>query len=992
MKVSKCQKIRNIQNKSSIAMCRGLLRASDKRSESASSSDSSNYASSFSSSRGSSQLAPIMTLLEVILNGNSVVQITKDEASNEIEVPPVTAQQILARTRERKAKSTLFMTIPDEHLARFHRIKDAKTLWAAIKTRFGGNVESKKMQKNVLKQQFEMFYVSNSEGLDKGSLPLAWSNISLIMRNKPGIDNLGIDDLYNNLKVYEADIKGSFRSFSNSQNVAFVFAESTSNTNELNVAYSVFIATGHSSQAQAGRKLEFNGKEPVGFDKNKVECFNCHRRGHFARDYISAKKSRNRSKDAGNVGYRGRNNCKRPAKQEDKQALVVQDGLGTYDWSYQVVEEATDFALMAFTLNPSSSSSLNYKVQSCSKQCEQSYEQLKTLFDEHREKLRKANIEIIGCQYGLESIEGQLHVHQKNEVIYEKKIGVLEYQVKDKSSLLKYTHKQLDEAGLGYDSQYNEKEVLDIKEEEVTKTVFDNRSSDEENRVANDRFKKGEAYHETDSDDDSVFTPKHIPAKIDFVKADRMAKKSVLPTNVGKGTGHMESRPVWNNVQRINHQNQFAPIAVFTRFGRIPFSAAKPKAVASTSAAKLVNTVGPKQSLKFSRTRSTFHKSHSPIKRSFYNATAQSRRNSTERVNTARSKAVSVVKGNSVIAVKTLTYCVWRPRVNAIDQLSKDNRWTCVDPQDRLKSGTKPILLIIRDSYEKNLIQLHYLMEDLKFVDQHNMVACLEKTKENDEFHQIVDFLSTCSINYALTISPTIYASYIEQFWNTAISKTVNSVKQIHAIVDGKAMVISESSVRSDLLFNDEDDEAVHQEGGDSVERVITTDASLVAAQDNDNIAKSQSTTMSIDLISKEMGSGHTVGSEADMMEKKTNLTDFVPPTPHDSPLRVETSTDKILGKDASKQGRNEDQTEKLNLINRADTEVIVEDKGNGEKGGSTADQVSTARQEVSAATPSTPPTTTTIFGDEDLTIAQTLIKMRSEKAKQKGVAFRDVE
>nr|GFA19089.1 hypothetical protein [Tanacetum cinerariifolium] len=84
-----------------------------------------------------------------------------------------------------------------------------------------------------------------------------------------------------------------------------------------------------------------------------------------------------------------------------------------------------------------------------------------------------------------------------------------------------------------------------------------------------------------------------------------------------------------------------------------------------------------------------------------------------------------------------------------------------------------------------------------------------------------------------------------------------------------------------------------------------------------------------------------------------------------------------------------------------ADKEVNVEDKGSGEKGGSIADQVSTARPEVSAAsvlvnvsvaTSSTPPTTATIFGDEDLTIAQTLIKLRSEKAKVKGVAFRDVD
>ncbi|GKB28280.1 putative ribonuclease H-like domain-containing protein [Tanacetum coccineum] len=96
-------------------------------------------------------------------------------------------------------------------------------------------------------------------------------------------------------------------------------------------------------------------------------------------------------------------------------------------------------------------------------------------------------------------------------------------------------------------------------------------------------------------------------------------------------------------------------------------------------------------------------------------------------------------------------------------------------------------------------------MADLAFVNQHNMVAYLEKSDENAEFHQIVDFLSTCSINYALTVSPTIYDSYIEQFWNTAISKTVNSVKQIHAIVDGKAVVITDSSVRNALLFDGED-------------------------------------------------------------------------------------------------------------------------------------------------------------------------------------------
>nr|GEY76499.1 hypothetical protein [Tanacetum cinerariifolium] len=77
-------------------------------------------------------------------------------------------------------------------------------------------------------------------------------------------------------------------------------------------------------------------------------------------------------------------------------------------------------------------------------------------------------------------------------------------------------------------------------------------------------------------------------------------------------------------------------------------------------------------------------------------------------------------------------------------------------------------------------------------------MACLERTDGNVEFHQIVDFLTTSLIHYALTVSPTSYASYIEQFWNTDKSKIVNDVKQIHSTVDGKTMVLSESSVRSD--------------------------------------------------------------------------------------------------------------------------------------------------------------------------------------------------
>ncbi|GKB73929.1 hypothetical protein Tco_0935341 [Tanacetum coccineum] len=106
-------------------------------------------------------------LKKVILNGDGPIQVTTDENGVETEVPRKTAQALLQRQRERKAKSILLLAIPNEYQLRFHGIHDVKTLWAAIKSRFGGNVESKKMQKNVLKQQFENFSASDTEGLDK---------------------------------------------------------------------------------------------------------------------------------------------------------------------------------------------------------------------------------------------------------------------------------------------------------------------------------------------------------------------------------------------------------------------------------------------------------------------------------------------------------------------------------------------------------------------------------------------------------------------------------------------------------------------------------------------------------------------------------------------------------------------------------------------------------------------------------------------------------
>nr|GFB24829.1 ribonuclease H-like domain-containing protein [Tanacetum cinerariifolium] len=106
-------------------------------------------------------------LLEVIVNGDAPAAIASVSGGAEAAVPPKTAAEKIARRNELKAKSTLLLAIPDEHLLKFHGIKDAKTLWEAIKTRFRGNKESKKMQKTISKQQYENFIASRSESLDK---------------------------------------------------------------------------------------------------------------------------------------------------------------------------------------------------------------------------------------------------------------------------------------------------------------------------------------------------------------------------------------------------------------------------------------------------------------------------------------------------------------------------------------------------------------------------------------------------------------------------------------------------------------------------------------------------------------------------------------------------------------------------------------------------------------------------------------------------------
>nr|GEV56891.1 ribonuclease H-like domain-containing protein [Tanacetum cinerariifolium] len=105
---------------------------------------------------------------QVIQNGNGHVSVTTYTNGMIKVLPPKTTEEVVAKEKERKARTTLLLALPEDHLAKFHKMANAKEMWEAIKSRFGGNDESKKMQKYLLKQQFKGFSVSTSEGLHKG--------------------------------------------------------------------------------------------------------------------------------------------------------------------------------------------------------------------------------------------------------------------------------------------------------------------------------------------------------------------------------------------------------------------------------------------------------------------------------------------------------------------------------------------------------------------------------------------------------------------------------------------------------------------------------------------------------------------------------------------------------------------------------------------------------------------------------------------------------
>ncbi|GJR80039.1 ribonuclease H-like domain-containing protein [Tanacetum coccineum] len=394
-------------------------------------------------------------LWEVIVNGDSPPpKRTVDDV--EQTYPPTTAKEKLARKNELKARGTLLMDLPNKHQLKFNTYKCAKTLMDAIEKSSEGLDQTYDRLQKLISQLEILGETISQEDMNLKflrSLPSEWKTHTLIWRNKPDLDTLSMDDLYNNLKIYETEIDAD-------------------DLEEMVLKWQMAMLTMRERRFlnKTRRKINANGSKTIGFNKSKVECYNCHKKGHFARDYKAPRENRSSELVRRNV----------TVETTETKALVAQDGLG-YDWSDQAEEGPTNFAFMAYiSLGSLSSSSSDSESQ----------------------------LNVGAYKAGLESVEARLDVYKKNELIKkfekaEKEINDLKLTLekfknssKNLSKLLEIQVSDKFKSGVGYDSQVVDSQVFDSQ--------------------VNDKHKIGEGYHAVPP----PYTGKFMPPKPNLVLAD----------------------------------------------------------------------------------------------------------------------------------------------------------------------------------------------------------------------------------------------------------------------------------------------------------------------------------------------------------------------------------------------------------------------------------------------------------------------------------------
>nr|GEY14867.1 hypothetical protein [Tanacetum cinerariifolium] len=266
----------------------------------------------------------------------------------------ITTEDMQRKKNDVKARTTLLLSLSDEHQLRFSKYKTTKELWVTILKTFGGNEATKKRKKNLLKQQYGNFKAEGSENLEQTfnrlqvivsqlqfmevevekddlnqkfltSLAPKWLMHTIVWRNRNDLDTMSLDDLYNHLKHINGDKDGNTACVSTSS-TTFPTARHQPNDEddieEMDIKWSMALLSMRADKfgKKTGKKISIQGSYVAGFDKSKVECFNCHKMGHFARE-CRAPRSQERGR---------KENYRQGSKAEEKtpKALMAIDGEG----------------------------------------------------------------------------------------------------------------------------------------------------------------------------------------------------------------------------------------------------------------------------------------------------------------------------------------------------------------------------------------------------------------------------------------------------------------------------------------------------------------------------------------------------------------------------------------------------------------------------------------------------------------------------------------
>nr|GEV23580.1 putative ribonuclease H-like domain-containing protein [Tanacetum cinerariifolium] len=583
------------------------------------------------------------SLWEVILNADSPIPTRVVDGVVQPNAP-TTAEQRLAKKNKLKARGTLLMALLDKHQLKFNIHKDAKSLMKTIEKRFGGNKKTKKVKKTFIKQQYVNFTGSSSESLDQihdrlqklisqleilgkslsqedinlkflRSVPSEWRTHTLIWRNKVDLEDRSLDDLFNNLKIYEAE---------SVSDVASVFAASTKP-----LAF-ILPNVDNLSDARTGRNLGANRTTSIGFDMSKVECYNYHRRGHFEREYRSPKDTRNKDTQRRNF----------PMETSTFNAFVSQcDGVGSYDWSFQADEEPTTYALMAYT--SSSSSSSDNEVTSCFKACSKAYSTLQSHYDKLTIDFRKSQLDVISYKSGLQYVEARLVVYQQNENVFGEGLGydnqMFNSIVVDSAKLNSYEKFYALKPDLVFYDAPTVSETVPIVINDKPSTTKSSKVMYQSNRPSTPIIEDWVS----DSEDESEGAPMPTQKAPSFVQTSKHVKTprtSIEPARM--------AHP---------HSNEHVvPTAILTRSRLVPLNTARP-----------VTTVVPQTIVKHQRpAKQVVNKPHSPIRRPINYRPAPKNSNFPHKVTTVKPKMVNVVQG-----VKG--NWVWKPKCPVLDHVSR---------------------------------------------------------------------------------------------------------------------------------------------------------------------------------------------------------------------------------------------------------------------------------------------------------------------------------